>query len=531
MKVGQFGRGRPGRAFTTGLVALALIGVAAPGSATNAASTDPAREAGGHTNGSGAVGRALSVNIGSEPGSLDPLLKSDGPRDTFGLSVYEGLTTRLGDASGSEIVPSLASEWMLDGTAWIFKIREGVTFHNGQPLTADDVVASWNRMLSEESEHLGSKVSEDTEVTAVDDLTVSISRPIADPTTPGRAALVMIAPAEYAGLTDDRLASEMMGTGPYRFDGWERGNVITLSAYDGYWGDAPSIQSVNVLFGEEVAVRMASLEAGEIQMALNMSPDLVNDEFVSVGTPVSEVSIMRLNSEHGAFTDRRVRQAANLAIDREALIDAVWGGFATSANGQEVAPYVFGHNPNLEAAAYDPDEARRLLEEAGAVGVTVQVWGTRGHWTNDGLLGEAVVNMLNEAGFGAQLQMPPFEDWVEKVFVAETDDTQAPDIMLYNHSNELFDSSLTIGQNLTCAGASSTTCIPEVDELAEQALNAGDDADKRQELYAEIWSILTDEAAFVSLAEVQKLTFHVDELNWTPEPDGFLRFQYMSLDA
>lgn len=470
----------------------------------------------------------LSISIGSEPGSLDPLLKSDGPRDSFGLSVYEGLTARQGSAEGSEIVPSLATKWTLDGTAWIFKLRQGVTFQNGQALTAADVVASWNRMLSEGSEHLDSKVLEGTEVTAVDDMTVSIAREIVDPTTPARAALVMIAPADYADTADDRMASEMMGTGPYQFDGWTRGQKIDLSAYAEYWGEAPSIQKVNVLFDEEVAVRLASLEAGEIQMALNMSPELVKDSFESVGTPVSEVAFMRLNSQSGPFTDPKVREAADLAIDRETLINDVWGGYAAPAGGQVVADYVFGHNPDLAATKFDPDAAKALLKEAGAVGTKVEIWGTRGHWTSDALLGQAIEGMLNEVGFDAELLQPPFEDWVDKVFIAETDDKQAPAIMLYNHSNELFDSSLTIGQNLTCKGSASTTCLPEVDALAEEALAAGDDVDKRQELYDEAWQMLADDTAFVSIAEVQKLTFLEKGLEWTPEPDGFIRFQNLS---
>ncbi len=273
----------------------------------------------------------LAASIGSEPGSLDPLLKSDGPRDTFGLSVYEGLTSREGDSTNSEIVPKIATEWELDGTAWIFKLRDDVKFHDGSPLTADDVVASWDRMLSEGSEHLGSKVLEDTTVTAIDDKTVSISRPVADPTTPARAALVMITKADWADLSDDRLATEMMGTGPYKFDGWERGQGIELSAYSDYWGDQPSIANIDIKFDEEVAVRLASLEAGEIQMALNMSPELASDNFQVAGTPVSEVSFMRLNSFTEPFDDVRVRQAADMAIDRDVLIEQIWGGYARSS--------------------------------------------------------------------------------------------------------------------------------------------------------------------------------------------------------
>lgn len=516
-------RGRPQR-----LRPLAVLGVAALLLGAAACGGDDSSDPSGGGGGGGSGAADFVISIGSEPGSLDPLLKSDGPRDTFGLSVYQGLTSREGDEDGSEIVPSLATEWELDGNSWIFTLREDVTFHNGEPLTADDVVASWERMLSEESEHLGSKVLEDTEVTAVDETTVSIARPVPDPTTPARAALVMIAPADYAADGDDRMASEMMGTGPYQFEGWNRGQQIDLATYDGYWGDAPGLTNVDVVFDEEVAVRLASLEAGEVQMALNMSPELVSDAFVTVGTPVSEVSFMRLNSEHGPFTDERVRRAADLAIDRDTLVSEIWGGFAGPAGGQEVADYVFGHNPDIEPSPFDPDEARSLLEEADAMGTTVEVWGTRGHWTSDGILGEAVVAMLNDVGFDAVLEQPPFDDWVEKVFIAETDDTQAPAIMLYNHSNELFDSSLTIGQNLTCAGASSTTCIPELDELAAEALAVADDDEARQELYNQAWELLAEQTAFVSIAEVQKLTFHDEGVQWTPEPDGFIRLQNIS---
>ena len=139
--------------------------------------------------------------------------------------------------------------------------------------------------------------------------------------------------------------------------------------------------------------------------------------------------------------------------------------------------------------------------------------------------------MLDDVGFDAELKQPPFDTWVEKVFVAETNDAAAPPIMLYNHSNELFDASLTIGQNLTCDGASSTTCIPEVDKLAKEALSVADDDERRQELYNQIWEILAENHAYVSIAEVQKLTFLDPSVNWTPEPDGFIRFQNITLDS
>jgi peptide/nickel transport system substrate-binding protein len=287
---------------------------------------------------------------------------------------------------------------------------------------------------------------------------------------------------------------------------------------------------VTIRFDEEVAVRVAALQAGEIQMALNMSPELADDSFKREDTPVSEVAHIRLNQQSGAFQDKRLREAANLAIDRQAIIDKIYSGAAGPAGGQEIANYVTGFSENVEPYPFDPDEARRLVQEAGAEGTKVELWGTRGHWTNDAQLSEAVAGMLNEVGFDVQLKQPPFSDWVEKVFVAETNDAASPDMMIYNHSNELFDASLTVGQNLVCEGASSTSCFPEVDRLAKQALGETDEA-RRQELYDRIWQTLRDEAAYVSIAEVYKVTFLDPSLNWEPEPDGFVRFQNMEFAA
>jgi peptide/nickel transport system substrate-binding protein len=309
-------------------------------------------------------------------------------------------------------------------------------------------------------------------------------------------------------------------------DAWNRGQGIELSAFPDYWGDKPQIKKVSIRFDEEVAVRVAALEAKEIQMALNMSPELAKDTFKREDTPVSEIAIIRLNSQFGPFKDKKVREAANYAIDRKALIEKIYGGAAGPVGNQEIAEYVTGYSKSLEAHPYDLDKAKALLKEAGAVGAKVDLWGTRGHWTNDSQLSEAVTGMLNEAGFKADLKQPPFADWVTKVFVAEKNDEEAPDMMIYNHSNELFDASLTIGQNLTCKGTSSTTCIPEVDKLADEALKETDEA-KRQELYDQAWQTLADDAAYVSIAEVKRVTFLDEGLKWTPESDGFVRFQNM----
>ena len=502
---------RPSRSFVFALTAAIALVVSACGG-------------GGDEEGAGGGGDApdtLAVSIGAEPGSLDPLLISDGQSSIYQWSVYEGLTAR----NGSEVEPLLATEWELDGTSWIFTLREGVTFHNGEPLTAADVVASYERVFGE-----GGRLSflvEDTVVEAVDDSTVSITRPVADPSTPLRASLIAIAPAEYADLSSDRLITEQMGTGPYKFDGWERTQEITLSAYEDYWGEQPAIERISIQFDEEEAVRLASLQTGEIDMALNMPADLASDEFEVAATPVSEIAMVRLNSLAGPFADERVRLAAALAINRDLIIEQVYGGYAEPAT-QAIAPYVFGFNPDLEPREFDPERARQLLEEAGAAGAPVELMGSRGRWTSDAQLGEALAAMLRDVGFTVELQQPPFTEWLEVWF--DPNDAAAPEMVLVNHSNELFESAKSVQQLLTCEGESSATCFPELNELALQALDEPDE-EQRQLLYEQVFEIAHERILYLTIAEVPRLSFLDEGLEWDALPGGFLLFQDMRFAA
>lgn len=468
---------------------------------------------------------ALSASIGAEPGNLDPLLFGDGQTLAFDHSVYEGLTAR----GGEEIVPSLAEEWQLDGTAWVFKLREGVTFHNGQPMTAADVVASWNRALDERSENLGNIVVPGTVVTAVDDRTVSVSRDVADPTTPVRATQVMIVPAEFADPGDSRLSTEMVGTGPYSFEGWTRGDRISLAANPEYWGEQPSLKQVEVLFNDEEAVRLSALQAGEVQMTLNMSSALAKglNGFKVVDSPVSEVALLRVNTLRGPFTDPRVRQAAAMAIDSETLINELYGGYADQAAGQPIASYVFGFNPELSNVPFNLEGARALLEEAGAAGAQITLMGSRGRFTSDAEVGSAIAAMLEEAGFVVDLQQPPWSAWLEAWF---GDGQVAPDLMLANHSNQLFDSSMTASQFLTCEGSASVVCDPAMDTTVETARLEIDET-KRQALYGDLWQSVQSENLLVPVADVHRLAFTVENLEWNPQPDGFVRFQDISMQG
>lgn len=514
--------------FTAGTLCAALSSAAIAGCGGGGSSADSGTKSTKAATGAPATTtKNLSMAIGAEPGNLDPLLKSDGPRDSFAYSVYEGMTARAND----KVIPALATKWESKGKSWIFHLRPNVKFQDGTPFTSADVVASWNRILSPKSELLGNFVDKKTKVSAVGPMAVKVTRPVADPTIPVRASLVFIAPKKDAALGNDALSTKMVGTGPYRFVQWNRGNEIKLKAFSGYWGKKPQIPTVDVHFDPEAAVRVAAMKTNEIQMALNMSPDLARGgDFGVKAGPASEVLIVRLNSQHGPFKDPRVRAAANLSVDRKVLIDKIYGGYAKPAQAQEITNSVFGFDPAQKDYPFALDRAKALLKQAGAEGTTVVLSGTRGHWANDAEVAQAVAGMLTKAGFKVKLKIPVFSQWVKEIFIAETNDAAAPDMSIYNHSNQLFDASLTFGQNLTCDGTSSTTCIKSVDADVAKAATSTDQAE-REKLYSDAWATLKAQNAFVAIANVYHVSFLAKDINWNPPADGFVRIQDLTFSS
>ena len=482
-------------------------------------------EVSGSSGGSSAVGHQLTIAIGEEPRSMDTLLGAGGGADTFWLNVQEGLTTR----NGSTIEPLLAETWEEQDGGYLFHLRNGIRFHDGSTLDAQDVVASYARLLSDNSELRGNYLDDDTEVSAVDDATVLIRRPTPDPTLLQRASLVMIVPSEWAALPDDRLTETMMGSGPYKFDRWDRGKEIHLSAYEDYWGKHPAIDDVTIKFLPEEATRLAALQNNEIQLAFNMSIDQQAEAPQILKGSASEVLVILLNTQHGPFTDERIREAANLAIDRKQLIDELYGGAAESAHSQPIAQYVFGASRTVEEIPYDPDRARELLEDAGAIGTQIWMASTSGRWSQDANVSSAIAAMWDAVGFDVRLETPEYSVWADLAYAGHTKPAEAPDAVPFNHSNQVFDASMSVNA-LVCDGAVSIYCNPEVEQLANEA-EAEFDPQARERLYEQIWEIIREDSGFISVAEVKQVTFASSDVAYQPAPDGYLRFSLMSLTA
>jgi len=436
-----------------------------------------------------AQAQALTVVVTDEPKSLDPC-DTDLSNNSRVLrnNITETLVN-LNPADGS-VLPSLATEWsQVDELTWEFKLRDGVTFHDGTPFDAAAVAAALTRALSPD---LGCELAasglpeiiEGTEI--VDPLTLRIKTSVVEPILPNKLSALDIGAISTPA---DSKTREPIGTGPYTLAAWNEGQSVVLAAYDGYWGDKPAIADVNIVWRAESAVRAAMVDTGEAQIAFEIAPQDAttgNDRFYSN----AETSLLRIDQSIAPLDDVRVRKALNLAIDRDGLIGTIFHPEAQKAM-QVVLPSVFGYNPDIPVWTYDPEQARALLEEARAEGVAVDteivLYGRIGIYPNSSESLEAIQAMLLDAGFNVRLEMLETNPWLARLLKPYAEDRQ-PSVLQSQIDNTEGDAVFTLPSRFTTDGNTSTIADPALDKLIADASKAT--GDERQKLFQEAFKVI-----------------------------------------
>lgn len=311
--------------------------------------------------------------------SLDPAAYRDRDTETVIRNIYDGLVTRTPDG---EVVPEIAESWeQPDPTTYIFKLRRGIKFHNGEELTADDVVFTFERILADDgldgqpSPRKG-LVEPLQSVEKVDDYTVRMK--LAKPSAAFLQLLVhtQIVPKDYVEEVGSRgLSEHPVGAGPFKFVEGSLDGQIVLERFDGYYGGSPELPPVGpakvrrVVFRmmPEPATRIAALKSGEVHIVQEVPPDMVadleRDPNVQVKvTQGTRLYMIELNNK--VLSDPRVRQALNYAIDWDAILQELYQGHAHRV-ATAMLPSGFGYHEGLEPYPYDPEKAKQLLREAG----------------------------------------------------------------------------------------------------------------------------------------------------------------------
>lgn len=470
-------------------------------------------------------GASITIALTSAPTSLDPHTVDDGSERAIDDNVYEALLGR--DADGV-LVPLLADELprQVDPTTWEFHLRAGVTFHDGTPFGADAVVASVERMMrliagdATEQRDIFSSI---TGADAVDDRTVRITTEGPDGALPARMYLLKIVPP--TATADADLSAAPIGTGPYRFVRRDADGSVELAASPSYWGGTPSIANVTFAFVDDRDAIVAGLGDGTYDLATNLSAADLGRVPQPATRQGQEHPVLVLDADEGITADARVRRALNLAVDKQAIVDDVYGGNAVVDPGQVLSPSIIGHDDTLEAYPYDPDEARRLLDAAGAVGDRITLVGeSSGRWLDDRELVEAVAADWRAVGLDVDLQLPPFADYLDVLF----GQPDRPDAIFVSSSNELLDPSRQLQTYYDRNGIGASNSNTVLSDLIERGRSELDEAE-RDRLYQQAVRVAYDNAYFVWLVNNEDLYGMSARLRWTPRADSKLLVQEMAV--
>jgi peptide/nickel transport system substrate-binding protein len=462
----------------------------------------------------------ITIAIGSEPSTLDPQARDDGGERAVNDNIYETLMARTPDA---KLVPGLAAAdpVQTNPTTWAFKLRPNITFTNGEPFNADAVVRSVTRIIDPalKSEQ-ASYFSTITGAKKVDDLTVDITTNGPDPILPARMYWMKMVPATYSSDAD--FASHPVGTGPYIFDNWSRGENIVLKANPNYWGGAPAIGQVTYRFVGEPGTRLSGLMAGEVDVITNLLPEFVKQVPKSAAVQGLETSVIVLSTENPATQDARVRKALNLAIDREALANNLFGGYAKVTQGQLVNPKAFGFNADLKPYPYDPEQAAQLIKDAGAEDTTITLQGEAGRWLKDRETIEAVAAYWTKIGLKVDVQISEFGEYLNRLF----DKAHRPDAIFVANSDELLDADRAVTSAYE-AGASYASNNDEQMAAAAKAARTETDPVKRAAMYADITKKAYDGNYLAPLLNAEDIYGFSQRLEWTPRVDAKLLIKEM----
>jgi len=436
--------------------------------------------------------------------------------------VYEPLVRYSVDGA---IAPALAESWEIseDGLTWTFRLRQGVTFHDGALF--DSAAARWNleRWVGNDGHNWLPTTSRITAIETPDDATLVLT--LAESYYPAMQDFTLIRPVRFLSpkaATADGAFAQPIGTGPWQVTDLSD-EAATLTRYDAYWGEQPTVDTLEIAVVLDAQTRIAAIMAGDIHVIGGEYLGSIPPESMASLESSADVEILTAegattfylaaNRDQFPFDDVRVRQAINHAIDRQGLVDAIFGGRAQSAEGllPSTIPYVT--RGDVAAYRYDPQLARDLLAEAGwtlnATGILekddqpfqIDVVVDQSRLPQTASMATAIQAQLKEIGVDLKLRFYDYSGWLDSFYARDYNL-----IMRFSWGPPYDPHALLAGAFYTDERSESTVSYSstELDPLIDAALASTDEAE-RQSIYDQIWQHLDDNAAVIPLVYPQRV--------------------------
>lgn len=499
--------------------------------------------AGTHWPASTAFASELRVGFSQDAQTLDPANHRNRETETIIRNMCDGLLTRDPDM---KVVPEIAESFrQIDATSWEFKIRDGIKFHSGAPLTAADVKFTFDRLTKENA--MGGQTSPRKSllgpvaaIESPDAKTVVFKLSAPWPILPAMLPFQELVSKDFVEKNGDAaMATKVDCAGPFKLVEWRRGDAVILERDPNYYGGSPAIPPVGpakvdrVIFKviPENASRVAALLAGEVDLVNELPTSAIKQVEASDKAKVSAVNGTRtffvaMNLAKKPFDDPRVRKALNHAVDRKLIIDRILEGRATALNGV-MSPDAFGFNADLPEYKYDPALAKSLLAEAGfpnGLDLTIDVVGAAKPTA------EAIAALMGRAGVRAKVQV--WEGAVLSPMWNDAEKRKDRDLFLTSWGNGALDPSDIMVPTLRSKGRGNSAGYSnaKVDALLDAAETEADQT-KRAAMYKEAQALVNADAPWIFLWLPQDIYGVSRRLKgWRPSADARINLHDASVD-
>ncbi|BFM24131.1 ABC transporter substrate-binding protein [Microbacterium sp. che218] len=357
----------------------------------------------------------LTVGLSLEPTNLDIRHTSGAALEQALIdNVYQGLVTRNGDENNA-IVPALSTAWTIspDGLTYTFTLREGVTFHDGSALTADDVVTSLQTTKDDATIQNSADLANVASISSPDASTVVVT--LAQPNIDFLFALTGRAGLIFKNGDTTNFQTSANGTGPFRVESRNVGQSVTLARYDGYWGDKAGVAEVVLDYIPDRNAAVNAAVAGDLDVQLEVDPELrgqidgTNNFTIDSGL-TTDKGTLAFNNAKAPLNDQRVREALRLAIDHDALIQTLGSGETLSG---PIPPLDPGYEDLSGSISYNPDRARELLAQAGAENLNLTLTIPNVY---PGSISTFLVSSFADVGVTLQVKQVDFTAWLQDVY-------------------------------------------------------------------------------------------------------------------
>jgi peptide/nickel transport system substrate-binding protein len=456
----------------------------------------------------------ITIDLVNEPSMLDPHTQWNPDSYFVYRNIFDNLVTR--DDAG-KIVPQVAKSWKyLSDTRIEFVLRDDIKFHDGTPLTAEDVVYSVKRITDPAfaSPQLG-QFNKIVGAEATGPATVVLTTDGPYPVLLPQLVKLSIVPkhvVEKVGKAEFNL--KPVGSGPYAFADWRRGVEVTLKRNDGYWGGKAAFPTAVFRAVPDAATRLADLQAGTADLVVTLDSDQARQLDASpVAKPLivqtERVAYFALNSTKPPLDDVRVRKAIALAIDKVGIAEGILAG-GEKVVGELVAPASFGWTDGIEPFPYDPAAAKKLLAEVGAPAKVKMGLATSPVY--DQKVVQAIQQMLRDVGLDVSIDMTDMATWLKN---QQVPNTEAPMLTFSRWSCACQDADGIMFPLLHSSSAWSRWKTPEVDQLLEKGRSLLDEK-ARLQAYGAVHAYVKENVPLIPLYQAAIIYGARKGLQWTP---------------